>query len=113
VEVRVGGKKREKVGLEGEGVALKPLEVLKGTQRAKLVRTYTLHTDDQTWAAQGVVATIINGEAVPLVQQRVVYAGFNNLDIIPLGADKVFVRSLTTEDVMAIIDGAAQFFHHF
>ncbi|MCI91569.1 hypothetical protein A2U01_0112863, partial [Trifolium medium] len=56
---------RKTVGLEGEGVVLKPLEVLQGAQRTKLVRTYMSHTDDQSWAAQGVVATVINGEAVP------------------------------------------------
>ncbi|MCI22173.1 hypothetical protein A2U01_0043349, partial [Trifolium medium] len=43
---------------EVEGMGFRVGEV----ESTKLVRTYTSHTDDYTWAAQGVVATVINGE---------------------------------------------------
>ncbi|MCI81520.1 sulfate transporter, partial [Trifolium medium] len=56
--------------------------------------------EDLMWARKGVVATVVNGEAVPLVQERIKDVGFNNLEIIPLGADKVFIRSLSEGDVM-------------
>ncbi|MCH96522.1 sulfate transporter, partial [Trifolium medium] len=69
--------------------------------------------EDLKWARKGVVGTVVNGEAVPLVQERIEDDGFNNLDIIPLGADKVFFRSLSEEDVMLTINGARQFFDHF
>ncbi|MCI57612.1 DUF4283 domain protein, partial [Trifolium medium] len=51
----------------------------------KLVRMYRSNVDDLQWARKGVVATVINGEAVPLVQQRIEDAGFADLVIIPLG----------------------------
>jgi len=37
------------------------------------------------------VASVLNGEAIPVLQQRIFDAGFEKLDIIPLGADKVLL----------------------
>ncbi|MCI49138.1 sulfate transporter, partial [Trifolium medium] len=54
----------------------------------KLVRMYRSTMDDLKWARKGAVSTVINGEAVPLVQQRIEDAGFTDLVITPLGADK-------------------------
>jgi hypothetical protein len=64
------------------------------------------------WARQGVVATVKNGEVIQVIQARVADASFQNLHIIPMGADKVFIHSLTTEDVMINFNGARQFFYH-
>jgi hypothetical protein len=50
-------------------------------------------------------------EAIPMVQHRITDVGFNDLDIIPMGADKVFVRSLTEIDVATVVDGAKEFFN--
>jgi len=79
----------------------------------KLVRMYRSNMDDLKWAGKGVVATVINGEAISLVQQRIKDIGFKDLDIIPMGADKVFIHSLSEEAVISIIDRANHFFHHF
>ncbi|GAU50005.1 hypothetical protein TSUD_287110 [Trifolium subterraneum] len=38
------------------------------------------------------VATVTNGDAIPVLQSRVAEAGFSNLDILPMGADKVLIR---------------------
>ncbi|GAU46774.1 hypothetical protein TSUD_402850 [Trifolium subterraneum] len=38
-------------------------------------------------------------------------AGFNELDIIPMGADKVFVRSLSDIDTVTVVEGAKDFFN--
>ncbi|MCI63240.1 sulfate transporter, partial [Trifolium medium] len=54
-----------------------------------LVRVYRSSEDDVMWAHKRVVATVINGETVALVQEKIEDVGFNNLKIIPLGADKV------------------------
>ncbi|MCI89679.1 sulfate transporter, partial [Trifolium medium] len=41
---------------------------------------------DVLWAQNGVVATVINGEAIPVVKNRIADAGFPELAIIPMGA---------------------------
>ncbi|GAU27940.1 hypothetical protein TSUD_146550 [Trifolium subterraneum] len=58
----------------------------------------------------GLVSTVINGEAVPVVQNRLTDAGFHDLIIIPMGADKVFIRSTAGTDVLPIINSAKDFF---
>ncbi|GAU22961.1 hypothetical protein TSUD_247050 [Trifolium subterraneum] len=75
------------------------------------VRKYKPLTEDVQWAQDGMVATITNGEAIPVVQSRVADAGFSDLDIIPMGADKVLLRSLSAVDVATIVDGAKEFFN--
>ncbi|PNX64743.1 hypothetical protein L195_g062266, partial [Trifolium pratense] len=37
-------------------------------------------------------------------------AGFIDLILIPMGADKVFVRSTENEDAMSVINNAKEFF---
>jgi len=59
------------------------------------------------------VASVINGEYIPLIQQRILDAGFENLDIIPMGADKVLLKSSNDIDVNSIIIGAADIFKSF
>ncbi|MCH79282.1 cysteine-rich receptor-like protein kinase [Trifolium medium] len=75
-----------------------------------LMRKYNTTSDDLQWAREGVVATVINGEAIPIIQNRIMDAGFNELAIIPLGADKVFVRTSSEMDVVSILNGARDFF---
>ncbi|MCI67908.1 sulfate transporter, partial [Trifolium medium] len=75
-----------------------------------MVRKYRSEAEDVKWAQHGLVATIINGEAVPVVQSRIRDAGFNNVVLIPMGADKVFMQSLAGDDVLAIVNGAKDFF---
>jgi hypothetical protein len=75
-----------------------------------LTRKYCTTSDDVQWAHNGIVATIINGEAIPVVQNRISDAGFNTVEIIPMGADKVFVRSSEGADAMSIVSSAKEFF---
>ncbi|CAJ2668643.1 unnamed protein product [Trifolium pratense] len=78
--------------------------------RRCLMKSYRTKPADAKWASNGVVATIINGEAVPLVQDRIVDAGFNDLVLIPMGADKVFLRSSAGADAMWTVNNAKEFF---
>lgn len=66
----------------------------------KLVRMYRSHPDDLLWARKGVVAAVLNGEVIPVIQTRIADAGFDDLDIILLGANKVFIRYISNADVM-------------
>jgi len=62
---------------------------------------------DVLWASKGLVVSVVNGEATPVLQRRIFYAGFEKLDIIPLGADKVLVRSSDNEDVSNVLSKAS------
>ncbi|MCI33980.1 sulfate transporter, partial [Trifolium medium] len=74
------------------------------------MRNYRTSLEDVQWARNGMVATIINGEVVPVVHNRITDAGFNDLDIIPMGADKVLVQSLSGSDVASVMESAREFF---
>ncbi|PNX71513.1 putative sulfate transporter, partial [Trifolium pratense] len=87
-----------------------PLEVAQENKCKVLVRKYQSRSDDVEWVQNGLVATILTGEAVPVVQNRLYDAGFGDLAIIPVGADKVFIRSLEGVDVLSIMNGAKEFF---
>ena len=97
-------------GLKEARESARPL--VEGRQEPKkiLVRSYQSSEADLQWARSGVLATVVNGEAISLVQSRVEDAGFKDLEIIPLGADRVFVRSTTEKETMAVIDEAKAFF---
>jgi hypothetical protein len=62
------------------------------------------------WERTGVVATITNGDATPVVRSRIKDAGFTDVDILHLGADKVFVRHVAGLEVVPIIENAREFF---
>ncbi|KEH25709.1 RNA recognition motif [Medicago truncatula] len=61
----------------------------------KLLRMYRSTGEDLQWARSGFLASVINGEAIPVVQTRIEDAGFKDLDVIPLGDDRCgrFLRS--------------------
>jgi hypothetical protein len=68
-----------------------PVAATQEKESSLLARNYRTKSDDVQWAHNGLVATVINGEAIPVVQNRITDAGFNNVEVIPMGADKVFV----------------------
>lgn len=65
------------------------------------------------WVRNGLVATVLYGESIPLVQQHVLDVGFENLVIIPLDADKVLLKCSGDSDVNSILTCAADFFKSF
>jgi hypothetical protein len=69
-----------------------PVDVAQGKVNNIFVRSYRSKSDDVQWANNGLVATVINGEAIPIVQNRIIDAGFADVVITPMGADKVFIR---------------------
>ncbi|PNX97250.1 cysteine-rich receptor-like protein kinase, partial [Trifolium pratense] len=87
-----------------------PEAVIREKDRQVLMRSYRTEPIDEKWAQNGLVATILNGEAVPVVQGRLTDAGFSDVALIPMGADKVFVRCLSGIDVSAVVNDAKGFF---
>jgi len=74
---------------------------------------YRSQGDDLKWARNGVVALVVNGEAIPMVHIRIKDAGFTDLYIISMGVDKMFIRSLSDYDVLKTMEEAYEFFNHF
>jgi len=109
VLVRVGGAGRKEGEGEG-GVDERKASTTKQTTVTKLIRKYRTHDEDLNWAKRGFIGTVIDGASIPLIQNRVEDAGFKDVDIIPIGADKVFVQSLSGADVSVIVDKAREFF---
>jgi hypothetical protein len=77
------------------------------------VPKYTSSEKDVLWAKNGLVATVLNGEEIPVIQRKIFDAGFEKLDIIPLGADKVLLRMEDDGDVRSVFNGASEFFEIF
>ncbi|MCI30574.1 sulfate transporter, partial [Trifolium medium] len=101
------------VSNENNGHSVQSTEKEAATNVSVFVRKYKPTMEDVTWAQNGVVATVINGEAISVVQNRITDAGFKELAIIPMGADKVLIRSMADVDVAITIDGAKDFFNLF
>lgn len=77
----------------------------------KMVRSYKSKVDDLLWARKGVIASVLNGEAILVNHTRIADAGFDDIDIIPFGADKVYIRCVSNADVMTVIAEAQDFFN--
>jgi len=128
-EFFVEGEKREVrgpcsvVGEKGNGVVTMAGVVLEGgpelqnklevQPKQMHVRKYRSVDIDVSWASKGLVVSVVNGEAIPVLQRRIFYARFDKLDVIPLGADKVLVRSNDNENVSSVLLEASIFFEHF
>jgi len=104
VRMRGGmGEEVERWGVELGAKSKNVVDVLKSTgigrvlncthHVQKLVRIYKSQMDDFKWARNGVVVTVFNGEAIQVVQNIIEDFGFTDLDIIPMGVDKVFISS--------------------
>ena len=76
----------------------------------ELVQTYRSNGNDVKWARSGVLAKVIDREAITVVQNRVEDAGFGDLDIIRLGADRVFLRSMSDKETSSLLEDAKDFF---
>lgn len=67
---------------------------------------YRSEIDDVLWDSKGLVVTVLNGETMPVLQRCIFYAGFDSLDIILMGADKVLLRSSDNREVSSILSDA-------
>lgn len=73
---------------------------------------YRSSEEDLQWARNGFLASVRNGEVIPVNQTRIEDAGFKDLDVIPLGVDRVFIRSTSDVEVSSILVVARDFFDH-
>lgn len=103
----VGAKGKEKQIIEN--VFMKDGNVTVNSKQ-QYVPKYKSEIEDVLWASKGLVVMVLNGEAIPVVQRRIFDAGFDSLDLIPMGADKVLVRSSDNREVSSILSEASEFF---
>ncbi|PNX75570.1 putative sulfate transporter, partial [Trifolium pratense] len=109
---KLAQKDGKKGSIEGEAMNFKVGEQRVNTVKynSVLMRSYRSTLADAEWVHSGIVATVFNDEAIPVVQNRILDVGFNDVVLIPMGADKVFVRSSEGVDVMSTILNAKEFF---
>lgn len=118
VLVRLGqGPRQEQETCRGQGATVtgagRTLKVGGQPSIQNLVRKYRSTMEDLAWARNGVTATVLNGESIPIVQDRITDAGMLDIDITPLGADKVFLRSKSEVSITTMLHDAKEFFAHF
>jgi len=77
------------------------------------VPKYISTVEDMAWASKGLVVSVLNGDSIPVLQRWIFDAGFDKLVIIPLGANKVLLKTLDDGDVSSLLSGAADFFNNF
>lgn len=105
-EVEGGERRRNVEGSAGATV------VVEEKQQVHIPK-YTPTDQDVLWASRCMIATVLDGEAIPVLQRRIYDAGFENLDIISMGADKVLLKTEDESDVNVILSEAASFFASF
>jgi len=76
------------------------------------VPKYISSVNDVTWATKGTVVFVLNGDAISVLQRRIFDVGFYKLAIIPLSANKVFLRILDDGDVSILLSEATEFFNN-
>jgi len=77
------------------------------------VPKYQSAATDVSWAAKGLMVTVLNGDAILVLQWRIFDAGFANLTLIPLGANNVFLKTLDDGDVGTLLSDAVEYFDNF
>jgi len=88
------------------------IDGLEGNQPVVIpIRKYILQEEDLLWARKGVTTSVLNREMILMIHNRVTDVGFTDLDIILMGTDKKFVRSIAGSDVMKTVKEDSEFFN--
>jgi hypothetical protein len=77
---------------------------------ANVTRKFSSNNEDVVWASKGVFARVLNGDYIPIVQQKIIDAGFDDVRVLPRGGDNVVLLCPDKEDMMSIYLEAADFF---
>jgi hypothetical protein len=112
LDVDGGGKVSRSMELE-EDCNQPETNIERTSQGLSLVRgakEYTSNKEDREWARNGLVATVGAAETILSVQHRVDDAGFQNVEVISMGGDKVFLRCRDDGDMLKTFNEAIDFF---
>ena len=80
---------------------------------ANVTRKFLSDNEDVVWASKGVFARVLNGDYIPIVQQKIIDAGFDNVQVLPRGGDNVVLFCPGKVDMMSVYLEAADFFNCF
>jgi len=80
---------------------------------ANVTRNFHYDNDDVVWTSKGALARVLNGDFIPIVQQKIIDAGFDNVRVVPRGGDNVILFCPGKEDMMSVYLEAADFFNCF
>jgi len=81
--------------------------------KANVTRKFHSDNEDVIWASKGALAKVRNGDFIPIVQQKIIDAGFDNVRVVPRGGDNVILFCAGKEDMMSVYLAAADFFNCF
>ena len=87
--------------------------VTKEEMDQQVLLEYKSDPADRDWACSCIVATVIMEETILAIQNRVEDAGFDDVEVIPMGGDKVFLRCHSNDDVLKVFNYASEFFSMF
>jgi len=79
----------------------------------KRKRIVTFDNEDVVWASKGAFARVLNGDFIPIVQQKIIDAGFDYVRVLPRGGDNVVLFCSGKEDMMSVYLEAVDFFNCF
>jgi hypothetical protein len=92
LDVDDGGKVSRSTGLEKDcNQPETNAHTSQGLSLVRGVKEYTSNKENREWARNGFVATVGAAETILSVQHRVNDAGFQNVEVVPMGGDKVFL----------------------
>jgi len=80
---------------------------------ANVTRKFHSDNEDVVWASKGALAKVLNGDFIPIVQQKIIDVGFDNVRVVPRGGDNVILFCPGKEDMMSVYLAAADFFNCF
>ena len=78
-----------------------------------VTRKFHSDNEDVVWESKGALARVLNGNFIPIVQQKIIDAGFDNVWVLPRGGDNVVLFCPGKEDMMLVYHKAADFFNCF
>ena len=80
---------------------------------ANTTRKFFFYIEDVVWASKGAFARVLNGDYIPIVQQNIIDAGFDNIRVLPRGGDNVVLFCPGKDDMMSVYHETADFFNCF
>lgn len=93
----MSGVVKGRIVMESGGAVEEVAGVVKGAKG--FIPKYKSKEEDVVSASRGMLAMVLNGEAISVLQRRIFDVGFEKLDIIPLVADKVLLRTDDDSDI--------------
>jgi len=94
-------------------ISLKRKRIVTWVVVQNVTRNFLSNNEDVVWASKAALARVLNGDYIPIVQQKIIDVGFDNVRVLPRGGDNVVLFCPDKEDMMSVYLEAADFFNCF